>query len=134
MGLGAPALMLPQMRQVGGRPQLPGFGLLPVGNGLLYEPCLRIVLGHQLGLRLYGLRRPLDQYLCAALVIALPHAPQQRLVRRVLDEDVLECVRGLRVYATLGYLPTRPLPAVRGPPAASPRRAAPRPAPGHRRK
>ena len=28
-------------------------GLLPVGNGLLDEPCLGVVMGHQLGLGLY---------------------------------------------------------------------------------
>jgi hypothetical protein len=54
------------------------------------------VTGHQLGLRLGNFRKLRLQDLGNALMVLLPRTPEQRLIRRVLDQGVLEEVRRLR--------------------------------------
>ena len=74
---------------------------LPVGDGLRTQACLSVVLRQQLGLRLGRLWKLLNQHLCNALVILLTGAPQQGLIRSVLDERMLERVGDLRRHAPL---------------------------------
>ena len=74
---------------------------LPVGNGLRTEPRLGVMLRHQFGLALSRLRKPRLQDLRNTLVILLARAPQQGLIRGVLDERVFEHVGGLGAHAAL---------------------------------
>src|ERR671922_2453505 len=68
---------------------------LPVGNSLLYEPSLGIVMGQQLGLRLAALGKMCLQHLGNTLMVLLARAAQQGLVGGVLDQRMLEAVRRL---------------------------------------
>src|SRR5438128_8701854 len=70
-------------------------GPLPVTHGPIGEPRLGEVIREYLGLRLDGLGKSLGQHLRDLLMILLSRASEQRLVSRVLDERVLERVRGL---------------------------------------
>ena len=70
--------------------------LLPVGNGLRYEPRLGVVMRDQLGLGLDGLRKLLLQHLSDLLVILLPGALEQRLIGRILHQGMLEEIARLR--------------------------------------
>jgi hypothetical protein len=63
---------------------------LPVGNRLLVAASGGVVLGDQLWLRRDDLRELGLQLLGDALMILLAGAPQQRLIRHVLDECMLE--------------------------------------------
>ena len=56
----------------------------------------------QLGLHLCCLGEPLRQYLRNALVVLLPRAPKQRLVRCVLDQRMLEHICSLGGHTSLG--------------------------------
>jgi len=76
-------------------------GVLPVGNRLCGEPGRRIMLRQQLGLRGGALWKLRLQHLRNPLMVLLAGAPQQGLIRRLLDEGVLERVRGLRGHAAL---------------------------------
>ena len=64
----------------------------PVQDGGLGQPRLRVVVRDQLRLLLRGLREALDEHARDALVVLLARAPEQRLVRGVLDQGVLEHV------------------------------------------
>jgi hypothetical protein len=64
----------------------------PVRNGLLDEPGLGVVLRHQLRLGLDNLGKLRRQHLGTALMILLPGALQQRLIRSLLDEGMFEDV------------------------------------------
>src|SRR6266446_5203964 len=75
--------------------------LLPVGNGLLCEPRLGVVMSQQFGLRLDQLGRLYLQNLGNALVILLPRAPEQRLIGCILNEGMLKDIGGLGWYAPL---------------------------------
>ena len=70
--------------------------LLPIGQGLCHQACLRIVMRQQLGLGLAEVGKAHLQYLRNALMVLLTGAAQQRLIRCVLDQGVLEEVRRLR--------------------------------------
>jgi hypothetical protein len=68
---------------------------LPIGQRLSAQPCLRIVVGHQLGLHHRHLRKLCLQGLGNPLVVVLARAPQQGRIGRLLDQGMLEDVRGL---------------------------------------
>ena len=70
--------------------------LLPVGNGLLDEARLGVVMGQQLRLGLDGLGKLLLQHLGNLLVILLPFALEQRLIGGVLNQRMLEEIVRLR--------------------------------------
>ena len=55
---------------------------LPVGNGLLREARLRVVVRQQFRLRLRRVGKPLRQHLRNALMVLLTCTPQQRLIGR----------------------------------------------------
>ena len=74
---------------------------LPVGNSLLCEPSLRVVMRQQLGLCLDQLGKLCLQHLSNALVILLPRALEQRLIGCVLDESMLKDIGGLGWHAPL---------------------------------
>src|SRR2546427_9169219 len=75
--------------------------LLPVGNSLLCEPSLGVVMRQQFGLRLDQLGKLCLQHLGNALVVLLPRALEQRLIGRVLDESMLKDLSGLGWHAPL---------------------------------
>src|SRR5207245_185419 len=85
---------------------------------------------HQLGLRLDGLRELDLQRLGDALMVLLTGAPQQRLIRHVLDERMLERVGGLQAAPPAGtgtpLPPTGAVPGARSPRPTGPRLAAAR--------
>jgi hypothetical protein len=74
----------------------------PVDYRLLSAARRGVVLGHQLWLRLDGLRELGLQCLGNALMVLLAGAPQQRLIRHIPDERMLERVGGLRRRPPLG--------------------------------
>jgi hypothetical protein len=76
-------------------------GLVPVGQGLGLEARFRVVPGQQFGLCGCGLGKLRRQHLGNALVILLSGALEERLIRRLLDEGMLERVHGLRRYPPL---------------------------------
>ena len=71
-------------------------GPLPVGDGLLREPGLGVVVCHQFGLGLDDLGKLRCQHLGTPLVILLTGALQQRLIRGLLNEGMFEQVPRLR--------------------------------------
>jgi hypothetical protein len=81
--------------EIGGVLKSAPAGALPVGNGSRRQPCCRVVLGQQFGLRLDGLGESCLQHLGNPLMILLPCTPQQRLISSVLDQGVLKEVRCL---------------------------------------
>jgi hypothetical protein len=74
---------------------------LPVVHRLLRETCLGVVLGHQLRLGLHGCGETGFQNPGNALVELLPDAAQQRLIRGLLNQRMLEHIRRLRRYTPL---------------------------------
>jgi hypothetical protein len=50
---------------------------------------------HQLGLGLGNLWKSCDEYLRNALMVLLARAPQERLIGGILDQGMLEDIRGL---------------------------------------
>src|SRR5712671_6188608 len=74
---------------------------LPVANGLLGESRFGVVMRQQFGLGLGGLGKARLQYLRNTPVILLASTPQQRLIRSVLDESMLEHVGRLRRHTPL---------------------------------
>src|SRR5215468_9722424 len=65
------------------------------------RPCstsvaVGVVPGQQFGLRGRGLRKLCRQYLGNALMVMLPGTLEERLIRRLLDEGMLEQVCSLR--------------------------------------
>jgi hypothetical protein len=74
---------------------------LAVGNGLLVETRFRVVPGEQLGLGLDHVGKLRLQNLGNALVVLLPGAPEQRLVRGILHQGVLKDIGRLRGMAPL---------------------------------
>ena len=75
--------------------------LLPVGNGLLRASRLGIVMRQQLGLSLDDGGKLRLEHLSDALVVLLPGPLQQRLIRCVLDQSMLEDIGRVRQQATL---------------------------------
>ena len=71
-------------------------GVLPIGDGRVGQPRLRIVMRHQCWLRRDDLRELGLQHLRNALMVVLAGAPQQGLIRGILDQRVLEEVCRLR--------------------------------------
>src|SRR5262249_37410668 len=74
---------------------------LPVGNSLLYESSLRVMLCQQFRLRLDQVGKPCLQYLGNTLVILLPRALEQRLIGCVLDEGMFKHIGCLGWHAPL---------------------------------
>ena len=70
-------------------------GSVPESDRLRRTIRLRVVMRHQFRLRACHLGKAVFQQLRRPLVILLASALQQRLVRRILDERMLEQVRGL---------------------------------------
>src|SRR5215470_9448904 len=68
---------------------------LPIGKRLSTQPCLRVVVGYYLGLPQRHLGKLCLQGLGNPLVVALTRAPQQGRIGCLLDEGMLEDVRGL---------------------------------------
>ena len=66
-------------------------------------PCSRrrVMVGQQLGLRRDRVGEPGFQHLRNLLVVLPPRAVEQRLIRRILDQRVLEEVGGLWRQSTL---------------------------------
>ena len=58
---------------------------LPVGEGLRCEPGLRVMMRHQFRLGCSGLGKLRRQRLGNALMVLLAGAPQQGLIRHILD-------------------------------------------------
>ena len=58
-------------------------------------------MGQQFGLGLRDLGKLRLQHLCNALMILLSRTLQQRLIGRVLNEGMLEAIRGLRRHPLL---------------------------------
>ena len=82
--------------EVGGALQRPPSGGLPIGNGLLDQAGLGVVLRQQLRSGVDDLGKVGFQSGGDALVVLLAGALQKRLVGGVLDESVLEAVGRLR--------------------------------------
>jgi hypothetical protein len=76
-------------------------GLVPVGKCFGLEAGFCVVVGKQLGLRGRSLGKLRRQYLGSALVVVLSGALEERLIRRLLDEGMLERIHGLRRYPSL---------------------------------
>ena len=55
----------------------------------------------QLGLRRGGVGKPRLQHLRNVLVVLLPRTPEQRLIGRLLDQGMLEHIRGLWWHTAL---------------------------------
>ena len=69
---------------------------LPVEHCLLGEARLGVVIRQQFRLGLGGLGKLRLQHLGNVLMVPLASAPQQRLIRRILDQGMLEEVCRLR--------------------------------------
>ena len=70
--------------------------LVPIPDLRCVETCLRTVLRQEFGLGGSGLRKLRLQHSGHTLMIGLPSAAQQRLVRNIADQRVFEEVGGLR--------------------------------------
>ena len=68
---------------------------------MLHTSGFGVVMRQQLGLGLASLWELCLQHLCNALVILLPRALEQRLIGRLLDEGMLEQIRGLWWHTAL---------------------------------
>jgi hypothetical protein len=76
-------------------------GLPPSGEGLLVEARLRVMMGQQLGLGRSGLGKVGRDDVGDVLVVLLPRALEQGLIRRLLDQRMPEEICGLRGQALL---------------------------------
>jgi hypothetical protein len=65
---------------------------LPVGNRVLRQTCLSVVVRQQFGLGGGDLGKAPLQHRSNALMVLLPRALEQRLIRRILDQGVLKTV------------------------------------------
>jgi hypothetical protein len=74
---------------------------VPVGQSLCAQARLGVVMRQQLRLRLGRVRKPLRQHLGKALMVLLPRAPEQRLIRGILDERMLKGIGCLWWYTSL---------------------------------
>jgi hypothetical protein len=59
--------------------------LLPVGNNLLYESPLGVMMRQEFGLVFFRIGKSLFQYVGNLLMVLLPRALKERLIRRVLN-------------------------------------------------
>ena len=75
--------------------------LVPVRQGLSLEARFRVVPGQQFGLGDRSLGELRRQHLGNTLVILLSRALEERLIRRLLDQGMLEQIGGLRQCAAL---------------------------------
>ena len=71
-------------------------GALPVGNRLRTKPRLGIVMREQFGLSVFRLSQSFLQLVSDLLVIVLPGAFEQRLIRGILNQRMLESIGRLR--------------------------------------
>src|SRR5262249_14090476 len=76
-------------------------GLLPIRDGLLDDTCLRVVMREEFGLGFSDLRKALFQHLSNLLVILLPSALEQGLIRGILNQGMFEEIGSLREQAAL---------------------------------
>src|SRR6185503_6430927 len=76
-------------------------GLTPLRNRLFRETGLGVVMGQQLRLGLGGIAEALGQRARETGVILLPDRCEQRLIRGVLDQRVLERETGFRNETSL---------------------------------
>ena len=83
--------------------------LVPIADRLGTETRLRAVLRQEFGLGSRGLGKLRLQHLGHTLMLPLPGAAQQRLVRNIADQGVFEEVGGLRVQPPLIQQFSRPL-------------------------
>ena len=74
---------------------------LPIGQRFLHQTRLGVVVRQQLGLYRRHLSKLPLQGLSNPLVIVLTRAPQQRGIGRLLDQCMLEDIRGLCAYTPL---------------------------------
>ena len=74
---------------------------LPVVHGRLAQAGRRVVMRQQLGLGLHRLSEPRFQHLRNPLMVLLPSASQQRLIRHILEQSMLERIRRLRRHPLL---------------------------------
>ena len=74
---------------------------LPIVDRPLGQTGLRIVVGHEFGLRSGRQRESFDEGVGNARVKLLPPAHEHRLVRGLLDQRVLEEVRGIGRHTAL---------------------------------
>jgi hypothetical protein len=70
--------------------------LLPIGDGLRHQAGLHIMMGQEFGLGLTEVGKACLQYLGNALMVLLPHAPQQGLIGCFLNQGMLKEVCRLR--------------------------------------
>ena len=74
---------------------------LQILHGQLCEAGFGVVMGEQRRLGFGDRRKLCLQYLGNALMVLLPRALEQRLIGRVLNEGMLEALRGLGEHALL---------------------------------